>query len=162
MEDSFRRNGWVKHRGADDIEKGYVYDVTYVVTPKHHLRKILNSNEMCFGTDTLSQVTAMPIVFSVFFIAISALRPISHLYPNHGARTNPRSPSLPKFPLESQRPLDPIFGQTLALPFTLDALSARTVRDGSLRSPPSPNWSGRFTLQLHLLKSLWSGFTFMI
>ncbi|OXC69030.1 hypothetical protein AYX13_02319 [Cryptococcus neoformans] len=35
---TFRRNGWVKHRGADDIEKGYVYDVTYVVTPKQHLR----------------------------------------------------------------------------------------------------------------------------
>lgn len=158
MEDSFRRNGWVKHRGADDIEKGYVYDVTYVVTPKQHLRKILSSNEMRLGADALSQGTAMPTVFSVFFIATSALKPTFHLYPNHGERTNPPSLSLRKLPLESQRLLDPIFGQTLALPFTLDALSAKIARDGSLRSPPSRNWSGRFTLRLCLLKSLWNGF----
>lgn len=158
MEDSFRRNAWVKHRGADDIEEGYVYDVTYVVTPKQHLRKILSSNEMCLSADALSQVTAMPTVFSVFFIATSALKPTFHLCQNHGEGTNQPSPSLPKLPLESQRLLDPIFGQTLALPFTLDALSARIVRDGSLRSPPSPNWSGRFILQLCLLKSLWNGF----
>ncbi|OXG16984.1 hypothetical protein C366_03780 [Cryptococcus neoformans Tu401-1] len=35
---TYRRKGWVKHRGANDIEPGFVYDVTFVVTPKQHLR----------------------------------------------------------------------------------------------------------------------------
>lgn len=43
---TYRRKGWVKHRGANDIEPGFVYDVTFVVTPKQHLRTY---NDRCMG-----------------------------------------------------------------------------------------------------------------
>lgn len=35
----YRRKAFVKHRGADDIEDGYVYGIASVVTPKQHLRE---------------------------------------------------------------------------------------------------------------------------
>ncbi|ADV22688.1 Hypothetical protein CGB_E6360W [Cryptococcus gattii WM276] len=35
---TYRRKSFVKHRGADDIEDGYVYGMASVVTPKQHLR----------------------------------------------------------------------------------------------------------------------------
>lgn len=35
----YRRKSFVKHRGADDIEEGYVYGIASVVTPKQHLRE---------------------------------------------------------------------------------------------------------------------------
>lgn len=31
----------MKHQGASDIEEGYVYGIASVVTPKHHLRKLI-------------------------------------------------------------------------------------------------------------------------
>lgn len=40
----YRRKSFVKHRGADDIEDGYVYGIASVVTPKQHLREYTNED----------------------------------------------------------------------------------------------------------------------
>lgn len=40
----YRRKSFVKHRGADDIEDGYVYGMASVVTPKQHLREYTNED----------------------------------------------------------------------------------------------------------------------
>ncbi|WWD18927.1 hypothetical protein CI109_103383 [Kwoniella shandongensis] len=36
--ETYRRRGWVKRKGSNDVEDGYIYGIASVITPKQHLR----------------------------------------------------------------------------------------------------------------------------